>query len=414
MGIFIGISPIPPDSLPDPNVYEGFSAINAVAFQFTLPGTVTLTEAYSESESIKFDFIRVSHFTQNPFYKMPGRPAILGNTLGHVLDIYPEQSEATFVQATVHEKYHPEFYFNLNDDGLEVKDSDLSNERALYGDTYLPSKIRVAKALREVILKHQLDFTVQHSDFTADSFSCFRALYIKYPSKSIIIERVYYFTSTPLYKEFTTKYTKKLNEVGFLTNDFYHKLNSISIDSNSDLKSFVKLIFDDVVINSINHKSGYKYFWRDEKCISDPKNEPDVQPYLLNLIETLCESKGISVVREPVSSEGEIDMLFTYTNSQGRLLKICAEVKKAHHDQIESAVGTQLKRYLDSQRTKFGIYIALWFKYPNKKNIVRFNKPTKFDTMNELFSAIELNKPAGYQIDTIIIDCTKSKSPSIK
>ncbi|SNC62191.1 hypothetical protein SAMN06265337_0621 [Hymenobacter gelipurpurascens] len=410
-GVMLGINPSPLSEFPARDRFYSLDNIDTTVFQFTLPSKISATNAYSIKEGIKFIFHTVDHFTEHPLYYLQGRAILGGNTLGHMIDIYPGQGQVTFVEAFLDECYHPEFHIEFSDGKLETTDIDFTEERAIYGASYFPSKSRVVKALREVLLGNEVAPTFSQNDINLDLFSCLRVLLYNSRDKVVILERTYFLTSDYLYNKRTSSYIEKLNELNILGNDFVEAFKGYKIYNNHDLLNFVTFIFNQTVANQITHKSGYKYFWLDSESEKEPKNEPLVQPYLMNIIEPLCTLKGVGVVREPASSEGEIDMLFTYTNSQNKLLKVCCEIKKAHHKHADSAAGTQLKRYLDSQQTKFGIYLLLWFKYSDNN---KFSDPKKHVSISAMRTVIDANKPSGYTINSLIIDCTKPIYPSLE
>ena len=65
----------------------------------------------------------------------------------------------------------------------------------------------------------------------------------------------------------------------------------------------------------------------------------------------------------------------------------------------------KLPAYLKGERCKYGVYLVLWYKC----NL--FDRPAKYKTLNELEG--QLNKiNANKNISNLIIDCTKSISPS--
>jgi internalin A len=81
-------------------------------------------------------------------------------------------------------------------------------------------------------------------------------------------------------------------------------------------------LITDVLENEINMKGGYINFWRDQKC-SEPKNEVEFQPYISNTIDSYCKVKGIQLSREVREANGSVDILFSYTNADQEILKVC-------------------------------------------------------------------------------------------
>ena len=178
--------------------------------------------------------------------------------------------------------------------------------------------------------------------------------------------------------------------------------NHKSFHSNEDLLSFLNEIIEGELIFNINFQEGYRVFWSDEKCVKEIKNEPEVQHYLKTILEPHCKKNSVKIHREAASANGQIDMTFTYLD-----YSVCLEVKKAHHADIERAVSNQLITYMNSEKTKFGIYLILWFKSNS-----RYNKPTKYDNIEQLNVVVKQSIPSNYNISVKTIDCSKPMSPS--
>ncbi|WP_417943143.1 COR domain-containing protein [Flavobacterium sp. RS13.1] len=190
-----------------------------------------------------------------------------------------------------------------------------------------------------------------------------------------------------------------------LINDVQVKSPGNQFYSNSDLKSFILKLFEDVLENEISLKEGYINFWRDKHC-TQPKDEVEVQPYICNAIDSYCKVRGVNLSREVKEGNGNVDILFSYTNKENQILKVCVEIKKAHHQDIETAISTQLPVYMKSTGTESGIYLVIWF-----KNDI-FPQPKKFNSSEELFNAISSKNPIDKNISIKIVNCTKNIAPS--
>jgi internalin A len=177
------------------------------------------------------------------------------------------------------------------------------------------------------------------------------------------------------------------------------------LSTNEDLKNYIFSLMTNILENEIKMKGGYINFWRDQKC-SEPKNEVEFQPYISNTIDSYCKIKGIQLSREVREANGSVDILLSYTNADQEILKVCVEIKKAHHDDIETAIKTQLPEYMKSAGTDSGIYLAIWLKNKN------FFQPTKYKSENDLNEAIKQNNPSTNNILIKIINCCKRVSPS--
>jgi hypothetical protein len=168
------------------------------------------------------------------------------------------------------------------------------------------------------------------------------------------------------------------------------------IESNLDLKDKIK----GYLINSIKHDieldGGYRYLWKQEK----PLIETDSQPFLKILLNKYCETMNVFIARENKIANGQVD--FTIAQNSN---KICIEVKNAHHPNIIKSINTQLPKYMEGEKTNFGLYVVLWFKSKDG-----FPFPEKYSTIEELEK--ELTKVKSKNIEVVIINCSKPISPS--
>ena len=176
-------------------------------------------------------------------------------------------------------------------------------------------------------------------------------------------------------------------------------------ETDEDLKDYIFDLLGNVLDKDIGLKGGNINFWRDQKC-TEPKNETEIQPYICNTLDNYCRTKGINLAREVQEANGSVDILFSCTNKENQLLKVCVEIKKAHHQDIETAIETQLPIYMKSAGTNSGIYLVIWYKGAS------FNKPTKFKTEIELENSIINNNPDIDNISIKILNCSKRISPS--
>ncbi|KAA6317107.1 hypothetical protein EZS27_032685 [termite gut metagenome] len=177
------------------------------------------------------------------------------------------------------------------------------------------------------------------------------------------------------------------------------------LETNEDLKEFILNLLDSVLQHEVSYKGGYLNFWRDKECKS-PKDEIEIHPYLCNTLDNYCKTKGVNLSREVKEANGNVDIEFSYTNRDNRILKVCVEVKKAHHSSVKTAITTQLPAYMKSAGTQSGIYLVVWFKNDS------FKKPTQHNSLNELQEAIEKNNCDKSNISVKIINCCRDVSPS--
>jgi len=180
---------------------------------------------------------------------------------------------------------------------------------------------------------------------------------------------------------------------------------SIHIVTDLDLKNYVYSLMITILEHEISFKGGYINFWRNQSC-TEPKNEIEFQSYICNVLDNYCKVIGIQLSREVKEANGGVDILFTYNNKFNDILRVCVEIKKAHHADVITSIYSQLPLYMKSVGTKQGIYLVVWFK--NKT----FIQPKQFESSSDLLNQIKLNSPKGLNIAPLIIDCTKKNSPS--
>jgi len=136
-----------------------------------------------------------------------------------------------------------------------------------------------------------------------------------------------------------------------------------------------------------------------------PVPEREAQPILYNVVRYLAELKGIMVSREVVAAGGTVDFHFAYTKN-GRLMKVCVELKNAHHGKLEHGITAQLPLYMKDVGGKQGIFLVLWYKS------AEFQKPAEFATPQKLEEFLRERVPRDHNIRPMVIDCSKKASPS--
>jgi hypothetical protein len=168
-----------------------------------------------------------------------------------------------------------------------------------------------------------------------------------------------------------------------------------------ELLGFVSSLITTELEYAIRQQSGYRNFWRDERC-TDDKKETEVQQYIRSILEPACRQKSIKIHREVFAADGSIDMTFTYLD-----LNVCLEIKKAQHQDVTKAMNKQLMAYMQAERTTAGIYLVLWYKSAGSITL-----PKGYASPQALLSYLKSNPAAGYTIEPHVIDCTKPTSPS--
>lgn len=223
-------------------------------------------------------------------------------------------------------------------------------------------------------------------------------------NENVIDNQIDLFTSNTSYSKFKQRYLSKLNSLNleFGYESFRKLLIESKINNNRDLLNFIFSLTTVAIKEAVENNGIYKLLWNNNL----PLNETDIQPLLYTYLEIHCDIKGINISKEPEISNGKLDFLFSYTDKTNELLKVCMEVKKAHHKNLIEGLTLQLPQYMKASRTKNGIFMVLWFKGTS------FNDPPEYNTIEDLNLFLKENLPLDLDIKIIIIDCSKPVVPS--
>ena len=173
--------------------------------------------------------------------------------------------------------------------------------------------------------------------------------------------------------------------------------------STYELHNYVVNLIKEKLIHNIRYQEGYRVFWRDEQSLTKPKKEIEIQPFIKSILKPYCDAKNIKIHRESTVANGYIDMTFTYLG-----FSVCLEIKKAQHQDILTAINSQLSEYMIGEETDYGIYMILWY-----KSINGYDLPKKFNSFEELTNKIEIESDT-LKYEIVGLDCTKPISPSLK
>ena len=176
------------------------------------------------------------------------------------------------------------------------------------------------------------------------------------------------------------------------------------ISSNQDLRDEVFRVIETELEHKVRNTKFWSMFWDRDK----PKKEPESQIPISTILSMRLNSNGIDLTTEPEEANGNVDIRMSCTN-MSEVYKTCIELKNADHPNIEKKAGTQLTAYLDSIKSRHGIYLVLWHKSNGK-----YKLPTKYNTPEDLKIDIENNIPANYDIKVKVLDCTQPIPPSKK
>jgi hypothetical protein len=316
---------------------------------------------------------------------------------------YSKKNKLCTFAFAIPEFYHPDFEFGENG----MIDIDFSNKEALTGRDYYPHKELIIQQLLDCAEIISNDIEIEKKDININMFSSYIVDYVKAGTSSVFYRKLYTITNPDSYAKASDKFIERLTELNL--NDSFLPLSELMQQSNivSDkaLSNFLKTLINIVLKNNIELHSNYKYFWKKDGTTIKPQREPEMQPLIMGQLRAICDYMGIQLSREVESANGEIDFLcsFTYNN---RVLKTCIELKNAHSPKYELGLTKQLPAYLKSERTKYGLYIVLWYKGDD------FSNPKTFDSKDVLQTYLEQKRPKGFKIEVIIVDCSKPVVPS--
>ncbi len=163
---------------------------------------------------------------------------------------------------------------------------------------------------------------------------------------------------------------------------WFRKHNLIPNKKFSDLSEFRQQVHAAFVTipQKIRENDAYKTFWNIEyegKKIKErkPKSETELQPFISCMISDPMLAAGIEVISEAHTGAGNVDFLLTGVVN-GKIQKVCVEVKLAHSTSLEDGYFIQLPEYMRHHNAAFGIYYILNFKGD------WFNKP-QFDITDQ-------------------------------
>ena len=347
----------------------------------------------------------ISAFWADPMFRIMSGWNIANMGWSHFCDIEPEEGKNyTHILIANRELYIPDV--KLNENGYD--NIDFSEKEALIGRTYYPHKEFVVRTLLSNLTALQKHIEIDKKDINVNMFSNYFVQHIDEITRENIHHKLYAITNPDSYSKTLTRFVERLNSVNLADAfiDIRELMLSTKIETEKSLKEFVFRCVDLFVKHNIENHGGYKYLWKnDDNGNQIPCREPETQPYIFSHLRAIFDFMGIQISREVESSNGEVDFLISFTNSQNKLLKLCVELKLAHAENIEKGLTKQLPAYLKGERCKYGVYLVLWYKCE------LFDRPRKYNALSELET--QLNKiNANKNISNLIINCTKPVSPS--
>lgn len=298
--------------------------------------------------------------------------------------------------------YHP--HFELIDEKFVEKDFSL--EAAKRGGKYYPHKDLIIEKLHAAYILPEFPLEIEQSKITSNFISNYMIAYFSKSGKNIHHE-VFTITNIDSYFKARNRYIEDLNKF-YLEDELIDIRKFIEETRITNSRSFLDFCYkflELTIKKAVEFGGLHSAFWKDSSGVELPVSEPKAQPIIFNIIKDLAEMKGIQISREVEAADGSLDFYFSY-NTGTELMKVCVELKNAHHNTLEHGIESQLPLYIKGVGKKEGIFLVLWY-----KNAI-FDKPKAYDSVRDLESFLLSKVPPKFKIKPLIIDCTKKVSPS--
>jgi hypothetical protein len=355
----------------------------------------------TSSNDVRITINKLDNLTEDPIFnllshidiQLEGMPiAILSDAVGNIHNSY-------IVEIKQKSFYHPDF--NLVNNKIEYKD--LSIEDARHGGKYYPHKDFILDQLLSVQQQEDAPLKFKNEKITSNFISNYLVSYSQ--NGTDFHHKAYTITNFNSYFKIKNKYFEIVNQFEFNSqSDFSDFIFNTDILNHKQFYEFCICLIQKTIQKSIELGGMHKNLWNDDGL--NPVSETKAQKLLFNQIRYVAELKGISISRECVSANGSLDFYFQYTKND-RVLKVCVELKNAHHQKIESGNNTQLIEYIKDIGYKYGIYLVLWYKGGN------YRKPENYTDISDLEKKLNNNAVGNFKVKNIIIDCSFDKtSPS--
>ncbi len=354
------------------------------------------------SENTKFEFKTIKNLFDDPLFSFLDELnlKINGLPLTFFSDAVGRLSECTLVNFILDEFYHPDFDLNEG----HVVNLNLDEEKAKRGGKYSPHKDLILENLWKLFESDNFPVSIERKDINSNFISNYLVSYLDSANKQIH-HQVHLITNFNSYYEARNRFLRQIGEKYFSDddNELHEYVNNLKITSRPLFLKFCTKLLELTLVKSIELGGLSQSFWNDK---GEPKLERDTQPIIYNQLRYVAEIKGIRIIREGIAAEGSLDFAFIYLKNNIPMT-VCVELKMAHHKELEHGINTQLPLYIKDIGSKEGIFLVLWYKSAT------FDQPKSFDTPSKLQNHLREQVPEGYNIQILVVDCTKKLSPSI-
>lgn len=383
------------------SMFEGIE-LDTIATQihFVIKAKTKKEHTNFELEGLNIQISELKNLFDDPIFsfldssniQINGMPvSIFSDAIGNI-------SESVLISFNLSSFFHPDF--ELVEGKVVYKDFVLEN--ATHGGKYYPHKDYIVEKILLLSQIKDLPITLKKEEINSNFISNYFVSY--YSHNKLLYHKVFTITNFNSYYLAKNRYFESFNNINFTnSNDIQEFIWNFEILNQKHFLDFSILLLEKTVKKSIELGGLYSLFWDDKV----PKGEVDAQKLIYSIIRFIAEMKGVSISRETVSSNGSLDFFFQYTK-ENKSLRICVELKNAHHDKIENGIVSQLPEYIKDTGNNDGIYLVLWYK--DKE----FDKPTKYNTIPDLLNELRSSVPKNFRISPLIIDCSRFKTTPSK
>ncbi len=356
--------------------------------------------------NIKVEFSNITNLFEDPIYTFLDSTNLVvgGMPITFLSDSINDTNNVSLVSIIIPSFFHPDFTIIDN----KIVEKDFSLEKAKHGGKYYPHKDFLIEILYELFEKELFPFEINKEEINSNFISNFLVNHIDVKNNKLIHHKLYSITNFDTFQKIKNSFLAKLNEKNY--NDEFLNIKEllfIEILNHRDFLNWCYKMLELTIKKSIEFSGLHKSLWHYKKDIKELVKEVDAQTIIYNMIKDICSIKGIKVFRETMAADGSLDFHLHYTK-ENESMNVCIELKNAHHDLLIHGIESQLPLYIKAEGRQEGIFLVLWYKCDI------FEKPNKYNDIQELNKLLKEKVPEKYKIKPMIIDCTPKISPSIK
>ena len=157
----------------------------------------------------------------------------------------------------------------------------------------------------------------------------------------------------------------------------------------------------------IRRHGNERFVWGKDGELNRPRDEPDITRFVAGYLSTHAASRNFDVTCEPIAGGGNIDF-YVVGATQGGLVRIAIEAKKADSSMYEHGFITQLPAYMSRIGTQYGIYLTYWLKSSDYPYPARHSKHQDLEV--EVLHPIQ----RAPSIRTVGLDLSMGRTPGVR